>query len=87
MKQIPWKYGSIVWAVATAALAWPLSAFAAGDSYEPDDKSPYAKSIVNGQIQNRSIHVPGNVDWAKFMVTGAGARNVKIETAGTGRDT
>lgn len=57
------------------------------DAYEPDNYSSAAKTIINGHTQNRTIHLAGNVDWAKFTVTEAGARDVRVETAGTGGDT
>jgi pimeloyl-ACP methyl ester carboxylesterase len=56
------------------------------DSYEPDDSAAAAKTITNGQTQNRSIHVAGNVDWVKFTVA-AGASNLRIETSGSSGDT
>jgi hypothetical protein len=57
------------------------------DAYEPDNSRTAAKRIRNGQTQRRSIHAAGNVDWAKFTVGSAGARNVRIETAGAAGDT
>lgn len=58
-----------------------------GDSYEPDDTAAAAKTIANGQTQNRSIHVVGDVDWAKFTIGANGATNVRIQTAGVSGDT
>lgn len=58
-----------------------------GDSFEPDDTPATAKPIANGQLQNRSLHVPGDIDWATFTVGAGGASNVRIETAGTSGDT
>ena len=60
---------------------------AAGDAYEPDNAQGAAHGIANGRTQNRSIHMSGDVDWAKFTVGGDGARNVRVETAGTLGDT
>jgi hypothetical protein len=59
----------------------------AADAYEPDNSRATAKRIRNGQTQRRTIHAAGNVDWAKFTVGSAGARNVNIETAGAAGDT
>jgi len=57
----------------------------AGDSYENDNSATVAKAISSGQTQSRSIHVVGDVDWAKFTL---GQRsNVSIETNGTSGDT
>ena len=58
-----------------------------GDIYEADNASSTAKSIGNTQVQNRSIHRAGDVDWVKFVVKGIGARNAVLETAGAGGDT
>lgn len=58
-----------------------------GDSYEPDDTAATATTIANGQIQNRSIHVLADVDWAKFTIGSNGATNVRIQTAGVSGDT
>lgn len=57
------------------------------DAYEPDDSRSAARKISNGHSQKRSIHAPGNVDWSKFVVGSAGARKVRIQTAGTTGDT
>ena len=57
------------------------------DAYEPDDTFATAKTIANGQTQSRSLHVAGKPDYAKFAVGGAGAVNVRLETAGASGDT
>ena len=57
------------------------------DAYEADDTPATAKVIAKGELQNRSIHAAGNVDWAKFKVGGAGARNLRLETSGPSGDT
>ena len=57
------------------------------DAYEPDDTFATAKTIANGQTQSRSLHVAGKPDYAKFVVGGAGAVNVRLETSGTSGDT
>jgi hypothetical protein len=59
----------------------------APDAYEPDNGRYSAKTITNGQTQARTIHLPGNADWAKFRVDGDGARNILIETRGAAGDT
>ena len=59
----------------------------AADRYERDDTMRTSKLIANGQIQSRTIHRPGNVDWAKIRIGGDGAANLKVETSGTGGDT
>jgi hypothetical protein len=46
-----------------------------GDSFEPDDTPAAARTIANGQTQNRSIHVVGDVDWVRFVVGTNGATN------------
>ena len=57
------------------------------DAYEPDNNWTSAQRILNGQRQRRSIHAARNVDWAKFVVGGAGARNVLLETSGASGNT
>lgn len=59
----------------------------AQDAYEPDNTAGDAKVITKGQMQNRSIHQAGNVDWAKFTIGASGASNVRIETDGASGDT
>ena len=58
-----------------------------GDRYERDNVSSAAKEIANGETQARNIHAAGNRDWAKFLIGPAGARNVRIQTAGAAGDT
>ena len=60
------------------------AARAQGDAYEPDNTLATAKEITNGVTQIRSIHAGGDTDWVKFQVTGSGAENVRLETAGSG---
>lgn len=57
------------------------------DAYEPDDYRACTRNIANGRAQRRSIHEAGDTDWAKLRVGSSGARNVRIETAGTRGDT
>ncbi len=57
------------------------------DAYEPDSSRSSAKTLSNGRAQSRSIHVAGNSDLAQFVIGRAGARNVRIETAGARGDT
>ena len=45
----------------------------AADAFEPDGSAASAKAIANGQTQNHTIHVAGDVDWVKFTVGAAGA--------------
>jgi hypothetical protein len=55
------------------------------DAFESDNAPATAKAIVpNAAAQSRSIHVDGDVDWAKFTL--AKASNVTIETNGPGGD-
>lgn len=54
----------------------------ARDGYEPDDDKAHAMMIANGETQNRTIHAPGNWDWVRFTVGGAGLTNLRIETDG-----
>ncbi len=58
-----------------------------GDSFETDDTAAAAKPIANGETQNRSIHVVGDVDFARFTVGQNGATNLRIRTAGVTGDT
>lgn len=58
-----------------------------GDSFEPDDTPAAARTIANGQTQNRSIHVVGDVDWVRFVVGTNGATNVRVQTSGVAGDT
>lgn len=53
-----------------------------GDGFEADDTPQTARAIVNGQTQNRSLHMAGDVDWATFTTGPNGASSVRIETAG-----
>ena len=41
------------------------------DAYEVDDTSAAAKPIAAGEAQARTIHVPGNTDWAQFTLSTA----------------
>lgn len=43
------------------------------DSYEPDDTAATAKTISDGETQNRAICPAGNEDWARFTVSTAGS--------------
>ena len=65
---------------------WTTNAPAA-DAYEGDNRASAAKSMANGRAQRRSIHGPGNVDWAKFRIGSRGARSVEIRTSGESGDT
>ena len=72
----------------TLAVSWTDSVpLPPGDTYEVDDTALTAKSIGNGQTQNHSIHVAGDVDWVTFTVGANGASNIKVETAGSSGDT
>ena len=55
------------------------------DAFEPDGNAGAAKTIASGERQNRSIHVAGDVDWAKFTLTQRS--DVRIETDGSSGDT
>ena len=59
----------------------------APDAYEPDGTQGTAKGISNGRTQSRSIHEPGDVDWAKMVVGRYGATGVRIQTSGAAGDT
>lgn len=52
------------------------------DSFESDNSSSSARTISNGETQNRNIHVAGDIDWATFTVGEGGASSFVIETAG-----
>ena len=68
-------------------VSWTAASGPTPDAYEYDGSATAAKAIANGQIQNHSIHAAGDVDWVKFTVGGAGAANVRVETAGASGDT
>lgn len=55
------------------------------DQYEVDDNSASAKTITSGETQSRNIHLPGNMDWAKFTVPSLA--DVSIETDGAAGET
>ncbi len=67
--------------------SWTTPSAPAGDAYEFDGHATMAKAIANGQTQNHSMHVAGDVDWVKFTIGAAGAANVLLETAGASGDT
>ncbi len=50
------------------------------DPYEPDDTSATAKWISDGETQNRSIQVVGDVDWVKFSLTQTCSVEIKTQT-------
>jgi hypothetical protein len=50
------------------------------DAFEPDDTFALAQPIANGDLQERSIHVASDVDYATFTMPVGG--NVRIETDG-----
>ena len=66
---------------------WTGAAGPTPDPYEYDGNAASAKPIANGQTQNHSMHVAGDVDWVKFTVGGAGATGLRVETSGAGGDT
>jgi hypothetical protein len=41
---------------------------AVADDYEADNSASSAKTISNGEAQNRSLHQAGDVDWLKFTL-------------------
>lgn len=59
----------------------------AADAYEADNLSGAAKAIGHGEVQPRTIHVPGDWDWAKFTIGRSGATDVRVETLGEAGDT
>jgi hypothetical protein len=67
------------------ATRYPIPPFP--DDYESDNSRSTAKPIANGQTQDRTIHAAGNEDWARFTLTGRGARDLRLETAGPRGDT
>ncbi len=71
----------------TVNVSWTTAAGPAPDAYEFDGHATTAKDISNGQTQNHSMHVAGDVDWVKFTVGAAGASNVRVETGGASGDT
>ncbi len=71
----------------TVKVSWTTSAGPAPDAYEFDGHATVARDIANGQTQNHSVHVVGDVDWVKFTVGSAGATSVRVETGGASGDT
>ena len=71
----------------TVQVSWTAAAGPTPDAYEFDGNAASARAIANGQTQNYSIHVAGDVDWVKFTVGSAGATSVRVETGGAGGDT
>ena len=71
----------------SGAVLMNTSAPPGGDAYEPDDTASAARRIGNGETQARSIHAPGNTDWAKIRIGSRGARSVVLETSGASGDT
>lgn len=67
------------------ALINSLVQFGAGDVYEVDNIPDQAKVIANGDIQNRSIHAIGDIDWVKFTL--AVRSEITIQTNGASGDT
>ena len=63
-------------------VGWTTASGGALDAYEYDDTALWANAIANGQTQNRTIQA-GNTDWLRFKVGATGARNLRLETAGT----
>ncbi len=51
-----------------------------GDAYEPDNGANSARAIASGDTQARSIHIPGDEDWVRFVLTKRS--NVTIMTSG-----
>lgn len=58
---------------------------AQGDAYEPDDDATLASTILPGESQNHSIHVPGDEDWIAFDLDERS--NVTLTTDGPDGDT
>ena len=68
-------------------VAWtPSNASHAPDVWEADNVPGQAHAIGDSGIQTHNIHVPGDVDWAKFTIEGTGALNLMIDTYGTTQD-
>ena len=71
----------------TLRVAWTTSnASYAPDVWEVDNLPGQANALGNSGVQGHSIHVPGDVDWAKISIGGSGARNLVIDTYGTTQD-
>jgi hypothetical protein len=64
----------------TLRVSWTDGGVAA-DSYEPDNSAGTAQPITNGEVQNRTIHTPGDDDWAKFTINSKGADNVRLSVS------
>lgn len=77
--RLPWTSGWRTTFSGRPTRAW--------DVYEPDNSMAAARRIGRGQTQTRCIAPAGNEDWAKFTVGSAGARNLRLETAGPAGDT
>ena len=75
---LPWRSG---WGATFGSRATR-----SGDAFETDNSRARAKPIANGQTQLHCIHAAGNEDWVKFAVGAAGARHVRLDTAGSAGD-
>ena len=71
----------------TVQVNWTAASGPVPDAYEFDGNAASAKDIANGQTQNHTMHVAGDVDWVKFTVGSAGATSVRVETGGASGDT
>lgn len=58
---------------------------AVGDSYETDDSWDLASTILPGDVQNHSIHIPGDEDWVTFTLDERS--NITLTTDGPAGDT
>ena len=71
----------------TVQVNWTAASGPVPDAYEFDGNAASAKDIANGQTQNHTMHVAGDVDWVKFTVGANGATSVRVETGGASGDT
>ena len=62
------------------SLSLSISPFS-GDAYEPDNMSSWAKTIVPGDVQPRSISPMGDRDWATFTLKEPGAVRAWVDGA------
>lgn len=58
---------------------------AIGDSFEPDDDSFQASTILAGETQSHTIHIPGDEDWVCFDLEERS--NITLTTDGPAGDT
>ncbi|MBE3071157.1 MAG: hypothetical protein IMZ66_13060 [Planctomycetes bacterium] len=69
---VPWRAAVLALVVVLAAGAMPaLAQPVPADGNENDDTSNVAKTWTNGMLMPFTIHLDGNEDWTKFVISGS----------------